>query len=331
MRDRQSWLAARKHGLGGSDIAAICGLSKWRGPLEVYADKRGLVEDSPTTEIMEWGNRLEAVVAEKYAESLPKECKLITAEEYGFSDTGLHTHPDHEWMHGTPDRIVMAWDDFEPWGLEIKTTHSSRGGEWGEQGTDQIPSYYRCQVAWYQAIFDLDRWDVAVLIGGQQYRTYTVKRDMALETRLIEIGRRFWTEHVLAGVPPEPTATSNETMQALFPHNEGTTATATAEVDAVGCELGRLRAQEAQIAEDRAALENRIKAAIGENDGVGGRGWRATWKAPKPSTKTDWEGVARNIAQSMGDEGVALFDRIRTAHTTQAQGSRRFLFKTEEE
>ena len=36
---REEFLARRKQGIGGSDIAAVCGLSPWRSPLDVYYDK----------------------------------------------------------------------------------------------------------------------------------------------------------------------------------------------------------------------------------------------------------------------------------------------------
>lgn len=36
---RADWLKLRRRGIGGSDVAAILGLSKWRTPLEVWQDK----------------------------------------------------------------------------------------------------------------------------------------------------------------------------------------------------------------------------------------------------------------------------------------------------
>ena len=41
------WLKLRKCGIGGSDAAAVCGMNRWRGPLDVYLDK---TTDSATTE-----------------------------------------------------------------------------------------------------------------------------------------------------------------------------------------------------------------------------------------------------------------------------------------
>lgn len=37
----EEWLQYRRRGIGGSDIAAICGISKWRIPMHVYLEKLG--------------------------------------------------------------------------------------------------------------------------------------------------------------------------------------------------------------------------------------------------------------------------------------------------
>lgn len=37
----KEWLQYRRMGIGGSDIAAICGLSKWRSSMHVYLEKLG--------------------------------------------------------------------------------------------------------------------------------------------------------------------------------------------------------------------------------------------------------------------------------------------------
>ena len=36
---REEWLALRKQGIGGSDAAAACGLSRWKSPLGLWLEK----------------------------------------------------------------------------------------------------------------------------------------------------------------------------------------------------------------------------------------------------------------------------------------------------
>ena len=53
-----------------------------------------------------------------------------------------------------------------------------------------------------------------------------------------------------------------------------------------------------------------IKEAIGEGEGVKGRGWLATWKQNKASVKVDWESIAdvlRTTAPQTYEEAVKRF------------------------
>jgi len=320
--DRQAWLELRRSALGGSDIAAVVGLSRWRGPLEVYCDKRGLIEPQADNEAMYWGRSLEENIAARYA------------EETGY--TLIHgewtTAIDEPWMGGTPDRLAVVTVEgvqVVTHGVEIKTARDDWG--WGESGTDVIPDYYRAQVAWYQAVLDLDRWDVAVLFRGQEFRRYTIMRDAVLEAKLIAAGRVFWFDNVVAGVPPEPTHHSTETMMTLYPADrDAEILPSTAEVDETGWNLLRAKGVLSHAQQVVDGLESRVKAVIGDHAGVDGNGWRATWKRNKPTTKIGWEEVARNLAQVLGDRGVEVLERQISAHSTEKPGPRVLRIKERE-
>ena len=43
---RDEWLAYRRYGIGGSDAAAILGISPWRTARDLYYDKLGIAEVS---------------------------------------------------------------------------------------------------------------------------------------------------------------------------------------------------------------------------------------------------------------------------------------------
>ena len=62
------WHKARRKGLGGSDIAAILGISKWRTPMDVWVEKMGLVEPSEESYAMMRGRILEDAIAQWYGE-----------------------------------------------------------------------------------------------------------------------------------------------------------------------------------------------------------------------------------------------------------------------
>lgn len=49
--DRLQWLKERQKGIGGSDAAAVLGVSRWRSPFMVYMEKtRVITEDTKESE-----------------------------------------------------------------------------------------------------------------------------------------------------------------------------------------------------------------------------------------------------------------------------------------
>ena len=61
------WHMSRRHGLSGSQIAAVMGFSKWLTPFNVWLFITGRQsEGSANTAPLEWVYRLEPVIAQKY-------------------------------------------------------------------------------------------------------------------------------------------------------------------------------------------------------------------------------------------------------------------------
>ena len=309
-------LDMRREGIGASEIAAICGLSPFVSALQVYLIKRGIEEPAylSDNQAVEWGNRLEATVAKKYA------------EENGVAITRLnktYVHAKNPWMMCTPDAEIF--DDFEvgeviDYGLEVKTAGTRSAFRWGEKG-DDMPPEYLMQCAWSCAVRDCGRWDLAVLIGGNDYRPYTYHRDMSLEQRIIAIGREFW-EGVQSGIPPDPDASESakKALVGLYPEDQG-------EIIAVtngdlGQWIEQLRVSkdaEKKAIVDKREAENHIKKAIGDNAGIEtASGDRFTWKKNKDGKKVHWDDLARELGAT--HEQVKL-------HTTVTPGARVFRAK----
>lgn len=306
--NHEEWLACRKRGITGTDVAAICGLSRWKAPIDVWLDKTGRSEPFPDNPRMYWGRRLEAEVAGWYEER--------TGRRVVEPDPKLVVGPE-AWILGSPDRIVVG----EPRGLEIKTAGERSAHRWGEDGSQLVPEEYTAQVAWYMLACRYPRWDLAALIGGQDARLYEFERDADYEDLLREAAGRFWRDYVLADVPPAVDGSDSWAayLQRAFPAPRVTDlAEATPEVMAAAARLRAARAAMAAAQADEALAANEIKAFIGERAGVLGLGFVITWKAPRPTRVVDWRAVATDACATDGN--IA-------SHTSERPGARRFLPK----
>ncbi len=192
-----------------TEIAAVMGLSPWQSPFSLWHKKAGLptapFESNPA---MEWGSRLEDVVAQKWQED---------HDGYLAEKTGTWKHQDRDWQRATPDRIV-TWEGFTGRLLEVKT--SPFGDEWGPDGSDQVPLHYRCQVIWQQDTLGLyDRTDVAVLIGGFDYRVLHVDYDEA-DAKLMRDAAEAFLDTVRRGERP-PIDGADATYKTIRAQHEG--------------------------------------------------------------------------------------------------------------
>lgn len=267
---RQEWLKERMTGIGGSDAAAVLGLSKWRTPLEVYREKRGELGPQEDNESFLWGRVLEPVICQQYAERTGRVVRV---------PDGILRHPVHGFMLANLDGVT---DDGRV--VEVKTART--GADWGDEGSDQVPADYLLQVQHYMAVTGFVVADVAVLIGGSDFRMYEVPADAELQEMLVEREAEFW-RNVEQGIPPEPVTYSD--MQARFGRSsKGGTVEASPEV--LGA-IDRLRGIKTELRrlEDAEDAETAIvMKALGECDTLVSGGFTvATWKAAKPSQRFD--------------------------------------------
>lgn len=305
---REEWLAQRKTGIGASEIGAICGVNPYVSPLQIYLEKLNLVGPREENDAMKMGVRMEPVIAEMYSE---KTGRALTPGV-------LTRHPEHHWIFATPDRFVVG----EPRGVEIKHASMRMASQWGE-GSDDAPPSYILQAHWNMIATGLPIWDLTVLIGGENFRIYTLRADAELHARLIEIGREFWFEHVQKQVIPPIDASQGYAhyLAEKYRNHVESLLASSSEAEAWVTELREARAA-LQIAEERELLAvNNLKALIGDHLGISGDHWKVTWKKTKDSTVTDWKALAQTLHPK--PELVQQF-------STTKEGARRFLFTTKE-
>jgi len=277
----------RKSGLGASDIGAVAGLDPFRNALDVFLDKTGQTPPFEGNEFTRWGNRLEAVIADEYAD---RRGVLVQAP------SATLRHPTEPWVLATPDRIVLTDVPDVTWGLECKARGVYQAGRWGEDGTDEVPHAVAAQCHWAMGVTGLNRWDVAVLIGGNDFRAYTLTRDDEILAGLMEIGRRFWFEHVVPGVHPtlDGSESAHRFLAKKYALHSDEMVQAPAEIDALCTALAMtkraIKAQETQVSE----IEVQLKDFIGSRMGVLCSTGKVTWKQTA-SGGIDYKAVVESL------------------------------------
>lgn len=195
-----SWHEKRREGIGGSDIAAIFGLSSWKSPVDIYRLKVGLDEPRDAGEAAARGSRLEGDVVRRFSEA----SGMTVTEGFDFM-----RHPD--W----PRTRIQANTDGtlpgEPPGIfEAKT--ASRGSSTAGAFLDRIvPIWYATQVQGYLSVTGYDWGVIAALLGPSATNMWDPdqcdlvalrfeRNDLAIQM-IEEVVQEFWA-CVDAGNPP---------------------------------------------------------------------------------------------------------------------------------
>ena len=245
MNRTSEWLKARTQGIGGSDIAAIAGLSPFKSPLAVYLDKRGEIESQPDNERMLWGRKLEDVVARHFAET--NDVKVHRVNRM------LH-HPKYDFFIANLDRVVVSPKAV----LEIKTGGARQIANWQE---GELPTAYELQARWYMMVTQMREAYVAALLGGQEYVQVHLDRDPEIEDYMTELALRFW-EMVQAGTPPEPTYQDTDLVRSMHPQAEPISIVLPESLDYARLSVLRTRLKEQE--QEVTQLENCIKSTMGD-------------------------------------------------------------------
>lgn len=315
---RALWLAERRRGLGGTDAAAIVGASKWATEFDVWMEKVNDLPQKSDTDLMWWGRALEDVIARRYVETTGRKV---------WAPGRVMAHADFPELIGSPDRLVLG----EQRGLEVKTASLQTAGEWGPDGSDVMPEAYVVQVAHYMAITGFDKWDVAVLLGGNDFRVYTVQRDREFEDWLVNRCVGWWQEHVVGGRQPFITGakSTSDVLARRWQRDTGELLDRSADGYATTYRDRYLQArkerQRLEALEDEAA--NNLKALIGEAAGLKfGDGSTVTWKAARDTEVVDWRAAFERLAELAAAAGVQA-DGVVADATSRRAGSRRFLYR----
>lgn len=278
---RSEWLDRRRLGLGASDVAAVLGLSPFASAWDVWVSKTD--DEAPRSEessVQSRGRRLESAVLD------------WMSEDAGMQRRRLPQHTTFQgpepWALCTPDDLYANPHGGQGWGLEAKT--SREASEWGPSGDPNgVPVYYAIQCMWNLHCTGAARWDIGVYLPiVDDWRRYTLERDLEVERVLVERLGEWWERHVVQGLVPDMTASPAATawLARRFKGGASKLRAATPEEEALVREHVRLQVAVGALELERDAVGNRIRQAIGEAEGVVFRGGKATWTADKRGRRT---------------------------------------------
>lgn len=185
---REEWLRYRKQGIGGSDAGAICGFNPYRTAMQVFYDKTSDEIEDIDNEAMRQGRELEDYVAQRFVEETGKKVRRANAMFYD---------ERNPFMLADVDRMIVG----ENAGLECKTVSPYMAEHWKD---DKVPLSYQMQCYHYMSVCNADRWYVAALIYGREFKVYTLERDEEIIANLIHLEEDFWNNYVQKRVLPEP-------------------------------------------------------------------------------------------------------------------------------
>ena len=307
---RDEWLEVRKTGIGSSDAAASVGLNPYQSQLELWMQKTGRGDSLPQIDPnddsspMFWGSLLESFVAAHYSKKSGHKVRKINA---------VLQHPEHPWMLANLDREIMGASEVQV--LECKTAGMNGAKLW----RDGVPEYVQLQVQHQLAVTSKAAADVAVLVCGNEYRSYRIDRDDALIARLIQLEAKFWQYVETDSPPPADGSDSAElALRCLYPNDNGSVLDLSGDTEmcATFADLNSVRAVLARNNETEAQLKQKIQQRMEDSTkAVFDRG-EVSWKRSKDSVVLD---TSKLLAAQ--PELLQQFSLVKS-------GSRRFLIST---
>ncbi|MCM1964911.1 YqaJ viral recombinase family protein [Streptomyces sp. G1] len=298
-----AWHAARRDGLGGSDLAALLGLTRSRGPRHVYEEKHGREGVVEETREMRMGVVFEPVIAQLFAE----ETGLVVEDA-----PGTLINRERPWMRGNVDRYVLGADGRVVAPLECKQRGAHQASHW----EDGPPDAVAVQAHWYMAVGGWDHAYVAGLIGGNQLAQFRLERDQALIEDLIEHCGAWWQRHILDGFPPA--ADGLDATAKLLSRIWEAKPEQVAEVDARRASELRslhreLTARSKEIEDQLTTVENEMRllsadAEIAKSNGVDAWSWKQNGTFRGAAFKKDHPEIAAEFmrpAEVLDTKGLA--------------------------
>ena len=284
---REDWLKERKKGIGGSDVACVLGLNKYKSAFALYNEKKSEELDDYDNEAMRIGRDLEDYVASRFTEKsgikVRNENAILINEDFPFIRANVY-------------RLCVGVKA----GLECKTASTWNAKSFGK---GEFPVNYYTQCVAYMAVTGLPDWYLAVLVMGKEFKIYRLTRDENCDCpewcecavyvgddeieALVSACRSFWCEHIEKNVPPAVFNSNDDEAitEACNPDSEQ-------EIDMTGyldklATLTDLKRQIDELTAQKKQIEGEVKMFMGDHGRGYADGYRVSF-TKQSRTTYDW-------------------------------------------
>jgi len=283
-KTREEWLRERAAGVGGSEAAAVCGLSPWQTPLDVYMSKVGYLDgvgrgrDDETPD-MRRGTLLEPVVLQLYTDetgiAVQKPAEAMESPDFPFMRANLDGL--------TIDGEIVIEAKTSRW--KVPPGSSDPAKRWGDPWTAEIPLVYLFQVQHNMVVSRRTTCHVPVLFGDFEFAIYEVSADSEFQELMIEEERRFWGM-VEARTPPDPI--NDADVSKRWPVSQPRQRKASQEALEIGGYLLAVREYFKRLEDLKTGLEAELKRLMEEDEElVAGDEVICSWKTAKGGKRFD--------------------------------------------
>jgi putative phage-type endonuclease len=286
---REHWLSMRKKVINSTDVACLFGVSPYKTYYQLWNEKNGILdEDVKYTELMQWGNKLEPVIASSVGEKLNAE--VVKMEEFVY-DTELRIGASFDYIvkgdgkcecgcereahielsykcavHGECPQACKLYRDKNLMIVEIKNTSERSFARYWTPTS--MPKHIELQVQHQMLLLQAKRCVVGVLAGGNELYIYEREANPTVMQMILDKVAEFWA---VKECPKPDYEADVETITKIYNFAEPNTvldASEDAEMTALANSYKKLSADKKIIENRMAEVKARCLEIIGSNEKV---------------------------------------------------------------
>ena len=250
--------------IGGSDVAAILGLNRYKTAYEVWEEKKHSIKTFDGNAATEWGKKLEPVIIAHFEQI--NNVKV-------FDNNERYISKEYDFLGCHPDGICTI--NNENVLIEVKTVSTDAFKFWG----NELPLEYYCQVQHNLNVLGLTKAKfIYLVLDSRYYGEIEISYDKEYAESVQKFLVKWWNEYIIGDNTPIKTVTDYEKENPEVKMVEADDETAKKHT-----ELIELKAKIKELETQKEAIEDFLKLKIGDaTDLMYGLNTIATWR---PQTK----------------------------------------------